>query len=216
MYIVIMGGGRVGLSLASFLIADGHDVTLIESDDSLCGNAASELDGLVICGNGTDTKTLEEANVKDADVFVAATGHDESNLLACILVKGCNIPKIIARVSNPDHEEAFIKVGIDAVISPELTAASYLEKLITRPKIADLVIIGKGDAELLDVSVKNTEIIGEKIGDISPTDDYIICAIHENGEIKIPKPDMVLKEGNKVSVLVKTKAVRKVVKMFIK
>lgn len=216
MYIVIMGGGRVGLNLASLLIADKHDVTLIENDDVLCSNAAAELDALVICGSGTDTKTLDQAKIKDADVFVAATGNDETNLLACILVKECRIPKIIARLSNPDHEEAFYKVGIDAVISPELTAASYLEKLIIRPKIADLVVLGKGDAELLDITVKNKEIVGKRIGNISPTDNYMICAVYENGEIIIPKDDMVIEEGVKVSIIVKTKAVRDVVKMFIK
>ena len=176
MYIVIMGAGRVGLNLASNLVSRGHDVTLIENDDSLCGNAAAELDALVICGNGTDTKTLEEANVSEADVYVAATGNDEANLLSCILVKQYNIPKIIARLSNPDHEEAFKKVGIDDVISPELTAAGYLEKLITRPKVADLIVIGKGDAEILDLTVKNTKVIGKKISEINPTDDYIIVA----------------------------------------
>ena len=85
MYVVIMGGGRVGLRLASSLVAAGTDVTLIENDSNLCGNAAAELDALVICGNGTDVKTLEEANISDADVFVAATGNDEVNLLSCIL-----------------------------------------------------------------------------------------------------------------------------------
>ena len=97
-----MGGGRVGLNLASFLVADEHDVTLIESDDVLCGNATAELDAMVICGNGTDSKILEQANVRSADVFVASTGNDEANLLACILVRECKIPKIIARVSNPE------------------------------------------------------------------------------------------------------------------
>ncbi|MDI6644731.1 MAG: TrkA family potassium uptake protein [Methanobacteriaceae archaeon] len=214
MYVVIMGGGRVGLNLASFLISDGHDVTLIENDDNLCGNAAVELDALVICGNGTDTKTLEEANVKDADVFVAATGNDETNLLSCILVREYNIPKIIARVSNPDHEEAFIKVGIDDVISPELTAAGYLEKLITRPKVADLIVLGKGDAEILDIKVENKKVIGKRIGDISPTDDYIIVALYNNGDIIIPHSDMKLEEGNKISILVKTKSVKKITKLF--
>ncbi|WP_424354176.1 potassium channel family protein [Methanobacterium sp. MBAC-LM] len=216
MYIVIMGAGRVGLNLASNLVSRGHDVTLIESDDSLCGNAAAELDALVICGNGTDTKTLEEANVSEADVFVAATGNDEANLLSCILVKQYNIPKIIARLSNPDHEEAFKKVGIDDVISPELTAAGYLEKLITRPKVADLIVIGKGDAEILDLTVKNTKVIGKKISEINPTDDYIIVAMYKNGEITIPKADMVLNEGDKVSILVKNRAVKDVVKTFTK
>lgn len=216
MYVVIMGAGRVGLTLASNLVSRGHDVTIIESNDSLCSNAAAELDALVICGNGTDIKALEEANVADADVFVAATGNDEANLLSCILVKQYKIKKIIARLSNPDHEDAFKKVGIDDVISPELTAAGYLEKIITRPKVADLIVIGKGDAEILDITIKNKRVIGKKIGDISPTDDYIIVAVYKNGQITIPREDMDLKEGDKISILVKTKAVKKIVNMCTK
>jgi trk system potassium uptake protein TrkA len=214
MYIVIMGGGRVGLTLASSLVAVGHDVTLIENDSDLCSNAASELDALVICGNGTDIKTLLEANIGDADVFVAATGNDEANLLSCILVKDYNISKVIARVSNPDHDDAFRKVGIDVVVSPELTAAGYLEKLITRPKIADLIVIGRGNAELLELSVDNSKVFGKKIGDMSPTDDYIIAAIHKNGEIKIPKEGMMLKKGDRISILAKTHAIKAVTKKF--
>jgi trk system potassium uptake protein TrkA len=216
MYVVIMGGGKVGFNLASFLISDGHDVTLIESNESLCNNIASELDALVIFGNGTDIKTLEEANIKDADVFVAATGHDESNLMACVLVKEYNVPKIIARVNDHNHEAAYKKIGVDAVISPELTAASYLEKLIIRPTIADLVVLGKGDAELLDFTVDYKKTIGKKVSDLSPTDDFIIVAIYEKGKIIIPKPDMILKEGMKVTVLVKTKFAQKVLKRFTK
>lgn len=211
-----MGAGRVGLHLASNLVSRGHDVTLIENNENLCTNAAAELDALVICGNGTDTKTLEEANVSEADVFVAATGNDEANLLSCILVKQYDISKIIARLSNPDHEDAFKKVGIDDVISPELTAAGYLEKLITRPKVADLIVIGKGDAEILDMTVRNKKIIGKRIGDISPTDDSIIVAVYKNGEITIPKENMILNEGDKVSILVKTHAIKDVVKMCTK
>lgn len=215
MYIVIMGGGRVGLTLANYLVGSGNDVSLIESESGLCGNAAAELDALVICGNGTDVKTLEEANISDADVFVAATGYDEANLLSCILVKEYNVPKIIARVSNPDHEEAFKKVGINHVISPELTAAGYLEKLINRPKIADLIVVGKGNAELLDISIKNSRIVGKKVSDLSPTDDYIIAAIHQNGEMYIPRDDWILEKNEKISVLVKTQSVKKVTSLFI-
>ncbi len=209
-----MGGGRVGLNLSSFLISDGHDVTLVENDKSLCSNAAVELDALVICGNGTDIKTLEEANIMNADVFVAATGNDEANLLACVLVREYNVPKIIARVSDPSHKSVFKKIGVDSVISPELTAASYLEKLIIRPKIADLVVLGKGDAELLDITLENDKVIGKKIGDVSPTDNFIIVAIYENGDITIPNPNMVLNKGNKVSILVKSKFAKEVMKKF--
>lgn len=69
MYAIIMGGGRVGLGLANLLIDNGADITLIESDESLCNEVASELDALVICGNGTSSKLLEETNIEDADFF---------------------------------------------------------------------------------------------------------------------------------------------------
>lgn len=214
MYVIIMGGGRVGLTLANLLIVDGHDVTLIENDSSLCGNAALELDALVICGNGTNTKTLEEANISQCDVFVAATGNDETNLLSCILVREYDINKVIARVSNPDHEEAFRKVGIDAVINPERTAARYLEKLITRPKIADLIVLGHGNAEILDMSVTNKKVFGKPIGSLSPNDDFIIVSIYKDGKLKIPKANMIIEEGDRISVLIKTKAVDKTTKLF--
>jgi trk system potassium uptake protein len=218
MYVIIMGGGRVGLTLASAMIKASFDVTLIEKNQELCNRAASELDALIICGNGTDLKSLEEANISEADAFVAATGNDEANLLACILVKDYNPKKLIARISDPAHEEAFRKVGIDATVSPELTAAAYLEKLIIRPKIADMVILGKGNAELLDIPVENSKVIGKKIGDISPTKNYVICAIYKGPEyeIRMPEPEITLEDGDKISILIKTKHIKDVVKKFLK
>lgn len=216
MYVVILGAGRVGLNLASFLISDNQDVTLIENDEEVCNKAAAEMDALVICGNGTDTKILNEANIEDADVFVATTGNDEVNLLSCILVKKYNLSKIIARVSDYNHIEAFKKAGIDSAISPEITAASYLEKIILRPKIADLIVLGKGDAELLDITVTNRDIIGKKIGDLSPNPNYIIVAVYENDNITIPMQDTIIKSGVKISILTKSDYVKKVIDLFSK
>ena len=214
MYIVIMGGGRVGLSLADLLITHGYDVTIIESDEGLCNHASEELDALVICGSGTDTKTLEEANIDEADFFVASTGNDESNLLSCILVKEYTEGKLIARVSNPDHEEAFKKVGIDKVISPERTAAGFLEKFITRPNVADLMTFGAGNAEILDMTIKNPKVFGKKVSEFSPTEDYIIISRNQDHKLEIPQPDDILSNGDKISVLVKRNAFEKVEKKF--
>ncbi|WP_461461883.1 potassium channel family protein [Methanobrevibacter sp.] len=214
MYVIIMGGGRVGLSLASLLIDDGYDITLLENNEVLASNASSELDALVIGGSGTETKILEEANIQDADFFVATTGNDETNLLSCILVREYGIPKIIARVSNPDHEEAFRKVGVDEVINPERTAAGYLEKIITRPNVADLTAFGQGDAEILDMIVTNNKVIGKQIYEVSPDDDYIIIATYEDGKLEIPKQDDLLTKGEKISILVKRDAIKRTEKKF--
>ena len=216
MYVIIMGLGRVGLSLANLLIDDGYDLTLIDDNEALCNDAAAELDALVICGNGTNSKLLEESNIEDADFFIATTGNDEANLLSCILVKKYNVPNIIARVSNPDHEEAFKAVGIDNVISPEITAAEFLEKLVTRPNVADLISIGEGDAEIFDMTITNDRVVGKRIKEVSPTKDYIIIATYQNEKLVIPQENNVIARGEKISVLVKRGSFSKVSKKFEK
>ncbi|MEE1155937.1 MAG: TrkA family potassium uptake protein [Methanobrevibacter sp.] len=216
MYVIIMGLGRVGISLANLLIDDGYDLTLIDDNESLCTEAAAELDALVIHGNGTNSKLLEETNIEDADFFIAATGNDEANLLSCILVRKYDVPNIIARVSNPDHEEAFKAVGIDNVISPEITAAEFLEKLVTRPNVADLVSIGEGDAEIYDMTITNDKVIGKRIDQVSPTKDFIIIATYQSGRLVIPQEDSIIARGEKVSVLVKRGSFSKVSKKLEK
>ena len=212
MYIIIMGGGRVGLALAKLLIDNGEDITLIESNEALCGELASELDALVICGNGTNSKLLEESNIEDADYFIATTGNDEANLLSCILVRKYDVPNIIARVSNPDHEEAFKEVGIDHVISPETAAAAQLQKLVTRPNAAELMTLGEGDAEILDMTITNDKIVGKRYKDISPSKEYIIIATYQNGKLIIPQPDNIISRGEKVTALVKRGSFKKLAK----
>ncbi|MBE6489483.1 MAG: TrkA family potassium uptake protein [Methanobrevibacter sp.] len=216
MYVIIMGGGRVGLALANLLIDDGHDITLIENDESLSADVAADLDALVIHGSGTSSKVLEETNIEDADYFIATTGNDEANLLSCILVRKYNVPTIIARVSNPDHEEAFKEVGIDRVISPEITAAEQLQQFVTMPNVAKLTTLGEGDAEILEMTITNDKVVGKRFKDISPTKDYIIIATYQNGKLVIPQPDNTVSRGEKISILVKRGTFKKVSKKLEK
>jgi trk system potassium uptake protein TrkA len=210
MYAIIMGGGRVGLSLAKILIEDGFDITLIENDETLSAEIASDLDALVISGNGTSSKLLEEVNIEDADYFIATTGNDEANLLSCILVRKYDVNRIIARVSNPDHEEAFKEVGIDKVISPEISAARDLAQFVTNPRVSKLTTLGEGDAEIIEMTITNDKIIGKRFKDISPAKEYIIIATYQNGKLIIPQPENTISRGEKVSLLVKRGHIKKV------
>jgi trk system potassium uptake protein TrkA len=214
MHIVIMGSGIFGTNLALSLISEGHDIVLIENDEEKCNKLANKLDAEVIYGDGTDNEILEESNIEEADVFVAATETDEVNLLACILAKGYKVPRIISQVSDPNHKDAFNEVGIDIIINPELYAANYIGKLITRPKIADITVLGAGETELIDINLEKGEFIGKAVGDVSPGDDFTIVALYEDGEITFPKPDSVLKAGTKISILVKSKSSMEVLKRF--
>ena len=212
MYAIIMGGGRVGRALANLLIDNGADITLIESDEALCNEVASDLDALVIHGNGTSSKLLEETNIEDADCFIATTGNDEANLLSCILVRKYNVETIVARVSNPDHEEAFKEVGIDKVISPEISAARDLAQYVTNPRVSKLTTLGEGDAEIIEMTITNDKVIGKRFRDVSPDKDFIIIATYKQGKLFIPQPDDTINRGEKVSLLLKRGTLRKVSK----
>lgn len=207
-----MGGGRVGRALANLLIDSGADITLIESDEALCNEVASDLDALVIHGNGTSSKLLEETNIEDADCFIATTGNDEANLLSCILVRKYNVETIVARVSNPDHEEAFKEVGIDKVISPEISAARDLAQYVTNPRVSKLTTLGEGDAEIIEMTITNDKVIGKRFRDVSPDKDFIIIATYKQGKLFIPQPDDTISRGEKVSLLLKRGTLRKVSK----
>ena len=215
-YVIIMGGGRVGLALANLLIDEGYDIALIESDDALSNEVAAELDALVVNGNGTSSKLLEEINIEDAKYFIATTGSDEANLLSCILVRKYDVPHIIARVSNPDHEEAFKEVGIERVISPERAVAAQLMKVVTRPKAEELMTLGKGDAEIMDMTLTNDKVVGKRFKEVSPTKDFIIIATYQNGKLVIPQPDNIISRGEKVTLLVKSGKFDKVSKNLVK
>ena len=211
-----MGGGRVGLALANLLIDSGADITLIESDEALCNEVAAELDALVIHGNGTSSKLLEETNIEDAEYFIATTGNDEANLLSCILVRKYDVPNIIARVSNPEHEEAFKEVGIDKVISPEISAARELAQYVNNPNVSTLTTLGEGNAEIIEMTITNDKVVGKRFKEISPTKDYIIIATYQNGKFVIPQPDNTIARGEKVSVVVKRGTMKKVSKILEK
>ena len=205
MYIIIMGGGKLGFQIAVDLIADNNDVAIIEENEERCKLLASQLDTAVICGSGTDRLTLENADINEVDVFVAATGNDKTNLMASLMAKEYKPGKIIARVNEPQHESVFTNNTLIDVIIPESIEAGYLERLVLKPKIADLFVVDHGHADLLDLYVSNIDVFGKKIGELNSSDDYFICGFHKNDddEISIATADTVLKENSRIYILVK-------------
>lgn len=211
-----MGGGTLGLNLALDLIADKNEVTLIEKDEKRCNYIVKELDTSVICGNGTDRKTLENANIENADAFIAMTGNDECNLLASLMAREYAPEKVIARLNETQHENVFLAHSNITIIVPESIEAGYLEKLILKPNITDLFVVDHGKADLIEIYVTNNKLIGKQVHELSPTEDYIIIGIHKNDAdtITIPRSDMVVKENCRISLLVKKESISKVLKKF--
>jgi len=217
MYVIIMGAGRVGYLVAKMLEEDGHDVTIIEMNRDRAKELSMQINGLVIEGDATDPKTLEEANIKQADAFAALTGKDDANLLACILAKNLNPNvKTSLRISNPKNRKIFEEVGdlkkyFDFVISPEEIAAEYISRNIVTPGF-DRVLFPKEGAEIVRFNIdENSEIAGKLVKELKlPKDALIIAVYDEKGNLIIPSGDTRLPERGQVIVFAKNSVLKEV------
>src|SRR3972149_6109368 len=118
MYIIVVGGGRVGYYLTKALLGEGHEVLLVEKDAAICETITDELGSVCLRGDGCEATTLAEVGTDRADMLIAVTGDDEDNLVACQVAKHkFNVPRTIARIGNPQNEMLFKKLGIDVTVS---------------------------------------------------------------------------------------------------
>lgn len=216
--VIIVGGGRVGLHLVDTLNKrPNYSITLVDIHKESEKYIEERYDDVkTVIGDATDKKNLIEAGIEEADILVIATSIDEVNLLIGIIAQDYNLNKVIARTTNPSHIKMFKKLGLNEVVSPELAACSDIEKKIIPQNISEIAVTGKGDYELIDVQVKSSKVIGKCIGDISPSKDFIVVMCKKNDNFLIARDDIVLEKEDIVSILVKTKAIKKTKKYFTK
>ncbi len=215
MYVVVVGGGRVGRILAELLTAHGHDVVIIEKNKSKAQELAqSDLEALVIEGDATDIDVLKDAEIDTADVVAAVTDKDEVNLAVALISKEeFGVPRVVSRVTDDRFVDIFKRLGVDAVVNPDRSAAQLIEKAITRPNVVDMIMFGRGEAELLEFEVsEDADIAGKKIAEVPQ--DCVIVAVYKNGELELPKGDVLIEPGDRVVVLSPRDKIRKIEKLF--
>jgi len=133
MYVVVVGGGKVGSHLAKVLASEGKQVALVEFDPDRCSRLEETIPNVtVICGDGDEPYVLDDANARNADAIVAATGHDEDNLVVCLLGKlEYNVPLTVARINNPANEWLFTEAfGVDVPVSNTSMIVAALEECV--------------------------------------------------------------------------------------
>ncbi|MGQ9572604.1 MAG: potassium channel family protein [Dehalococcoidia bacterium] len=201
MYIIVVGGGKVGYYLAKQLVEDGHEVLVIEKDAAKCHQIAAELGDIVLRGDGCEGITLEAAGTGRADLLIAVTGDDEDNLVACQVAKNkFNVPRTVARINNPKNELIFKKLGIDTTVSSTgLILANIEQELPSHPLIPLLTIKG-GGLEIVEVKVpERSAIVGKRVGDLLlPQQSLITLLIDEEGMPRIPTNDTIIRAGDEV------------------
>lgn len=189
MFIIIIGGGKVGYYLAKTLSQLKHKITVIETDKALCMNIAnttSNLDISVINGDGTSINYLIDADIESADALIAVTGRDQDNLISCqIAKKKFNISKTIARVNNPKNIKIFERLGVDSAVSSTSSMVDIIEREVFISGLKSLTTIG--NISINEVKLQsNFSSVDKQIRDLEIPKGCIIISIIRNNQLLIP------------------------------
>ncbi len=212
MNIIIAGGGKVGITLARQLSAEGYDITIIDSDRQVLNSSIESLDVIAVHGNCASMEVLLQAGVKDADLLIAATNADEMNLLCCTTAHGIN-PKLhtIARIRNPEYTEQIFAMhdvfGLSMAVNPERQAAVEIHRLLKYPGFLRRDTFAKGRAEIVELRIDSASklcnvALSELNGAVKTK--VLVCAVLRSGQAVTPKGDFVLRQGDRVFVTAPT------------
>ena len=206
MFVLIVGGGKVGMHLASLLLRGGERVTLIEQDQAVIPILQRILPPESLTpGNGTDPQVLESAGIRQADVVAAVTGDDETNLVVGSLARfEFGVQRVIARVNDPANAWIFTpKMGVDVSLNQADLLAHLIAEEMSVGEMMTLLKLRKGEYSLIEEKVHPASTAtGKAIRDLSLPAESVVTAVIRRGKLLIPRGDLVLQPGDEVLALV--------------
>ncbi len=200
MFVIVVGGGKVGYYLSKALIESGHEVVLLEKDRTRADQIADEIGSIVIGQDGCEGKYLGEAGANRADIVAAVTGDDEDNLVICQMAKHhFDVPRTIARVNNPKNEHLFKHLGVDELISPTKMILGSIEQDIPVHELLHLAALGHGELELIEAHLDGASpAVGRAARDLDLPDGCAVFAVVRE-DVALPiRAETILMEGDKV------------------
>ena len=204
MYIIIVGGGRVGYYLARALLNEGHEILIIEKTPRFCDIINDEMGSVCVQGDGCEAAMLAEVGTGRADMLVAVTGDDEDNLVACQVAKHkFNVPRTIARIRNPQNEAIFKKLGIDVTVSATDIILEAIEKEVPTHPLTHLMTRTDIGLEIVEIRIpSDSKTIGKPIKAVPlPESTKLVLIIPKGRKPSIPNPNTVLREGDQIIAL---------------
>jgi len=200
MYIIVVGGGKVGFYLSKTLLAEGYEVLLIERNNHKVDYFNEQLGAVAMAGDGAEASVLKKAGAGRADVVIAVTGEDEDNLVVCQMAKlAFNVGKTIARVNNPRNEPIFRALGLDVTVSHTAHIMSIIEQAIPKSPMIHLLNLQHPDMAIVDLKIgADSPVVGSDMGDIQLPPDCIIAAVLRGPDLIIPSDTTELLEGDDV------------------
>ncbi len=220
MNIIVVGCGKIGLVTVSSLVAEGHDVTIIDTDNKAVNDAVNIYDVMGVCGNGADSDTLLEAGITDTDIFIAVTGSDELNMLSCFFAKKMGAKHTIARIRNTDYNDkslSLIRQYLDLSLSvnPERLVANELYNILKLPSAVKIQTFSNRQFEMIEICLKNdSKLDGLSLREIRENfkEKFLVCTVQRNNKTYIPDGNFVLKGGDLIGLTASPAELNKLLK----
>jgi len=205
MYIVVVGGGKVGYYLTRELLEQGHEVLLIERQPERVDKITEILGNVAVLGDGCEVAVLSETGAARCDVLVTVTGDDEDNLVSCQIGKNhFHVPRTIARINNPENEHIFHLLGIDVTVSATTMMMSMIEHEMPRRALLHLLAIQHMGVEIVEaVLLAEAPGVGKSIADLNLPTNSSIAAVIRGGQFLIPSGPLMLQERDEIIALCK-------------
>lgn len=215
MYIVIIGAGGIGRRLTEIALQDDrHNVIVIDKDQANCEEIARKYDAIAINADATQEETLDESDVKKADVLVATTNDDAINLLVVSLAKNKGVKHLVSVVNQQESKPLYMEKGVKMVKNPDILTAENLFKSIKYPTIEEYMNVGS-HAEIFRLPIsEQSQLSGKTIKAIGLPHKSLIVAIERDKKFIIPTEEVELFSGDKVTILSHKDSVVKVAKIF--
>lgn len=212
MYVIIVGCGRVGSELAKLLSSEGHDVVVIDRNNAAFDRLGGAFNGITLLGNGFSLSLLKQAGIEKADAFCAVTNGDNTNLISAQVAKKIfKVPKVIARVYDPQRAHIYAALGLDIISGTILFAAMLRDKII-ESRFSSYLIETK-ELGVIEMEVK-ADLAGKAIKDVNIAHEFLVVAIRRLDGVIIPGPETVLKERDVLMAAVKVESLKKIKDKF--
>ncbi len=206
MYVIVVGGGKVGYFLTKELLAAGHELVLLEKNAARAHQIADEFGSIVMAKDGCEGKHLAEAGASRAAIVAAVTGDDEDNLVVCQMAKHhFAVPRTIARVNNPRNEPLFRHLGVDEIISPTRMVLGAIEQDIPVHELLHLAQLEGGELEVLEAQIgPGSPAVGRHPADINLPEGCTLFILIRDEVAQAIRPDSLFEVGDKVIAITRT------------
>jgi trk system potassium uptake protein len=201
MFVVVLGGGKIGANVARSLVRSGHEVVVVESDRARFDTIEAEFRPFAILGDATEIYVLERAGIKrPPDIVVAATGDDEDNIVICQLAKEkYGVQKVIARVNDPRNQEHFDLLGIRPTVAATPMILALIEHEVPEHGLVRMLELRKENLEIVEVQIdRDSPVAGKKVAGLSLPEGARLISVMRNDMAEIAVGSTVLRPGDQV------------------